>query len=434
MAIDFYELGKRGAKTPKGQQSGLQSLVGGVDKTLDGMLKNQQAITATLMASSPQGVDIQKVDEKIIAKTTEMLTKNKKTYSDAAKVIASGINPQSQRYKDAIEAMNKVNTVFENMSNNLEAFALARKDATDRLDGLATNADTTRLTVHHRFANGSIYDDATYNDDGTMNYVNTLGETVKIKDYKPIGDQKFLGQNGILGLQEHAIGRGSKKGAKWEGFTSQHYKNQINQLFNTMGKEQVLDFVFSDTDFVDKFANKLGLDADFLRRNPQGDIAGEGKYDIIENFRAEKLRDVKLAFNNNPYIFNNNLNNGISKYFPSDMTYKGGVTSGQLNTIINTLDTGEIKVDGKTWNVNKENNSWKSEDGSTLSGNEMLDKLQKAFSPEFDFVMEPRFSSYRGKEKLVGTTLSTFKALGSKTKKLEAGLPASTKPVKTKRP
>ena len=64
----------------------------------------------------------------------------------------------------------------------------------------------------------------------------------------------------------------------------------------------------------------------------------------------------------------------------------------------------------------------------------MLDKLQKAFSPEFDFVMEPRFSSYRGKEKLVGTTLSTFKALGSKTKKLEAGLPASTKPVKTKRP
>ena len=35
MAIDFYELGKRGAKTPKGQQSGFEAFMGGATKGLE---------------------------------------------------------------------------------------------------------------------------------------------------------------------------------------------------------------------------------------------------------------------------------------------------------------------------------------------------------------------------------------------------------------
>lgn len=299
--FNFYELGRKsGATTPKTQQSGLQSLVGAIDETVGGMLKTQQTATAVLMAAQPQGVDILKVDEKIRGKTTEMLTKNKKAYTDAAAVVASGISPQSERYKQAVETMNRVNTVFENMSNSLEGMALARKDALDRVDKLAKGADSTQLTVHHKLANGSIYDDATFNDDGTMNYVDGKGATVKWSDYKKVGDQKFTGQQGVLGFVENARELAGKKNApSWET-KKQDYSDGLDILFGKMGKEETLDFVFADTDFVEEYAKKRGLDADFLKRNPQGDIAGEGKYDIVADFKAQKLKDVENAWINTP--------------------------------------------------------------------------------------------------------------------------------------
>jgi len=299
--INFYELGRKsGATTPKTQRSGLQAFVSSIDEKVGGMLKTQQAATAALMAAQPQGVDIQKLDERIRGKATEMLTKNKKIYADAAAVVASGISPQSERYKQAVEAMNKVNSVFENMSNSLESMALGRQDALNRVDKLSKGANQSQLTVHHKLANGSIYDDATFNSDGTMNYVDGNNQTVKWSDYKKIGDQKFTGQNGALALVENARKlAGEKNAPTWEN-KKQDYVNGISILFGKMGKEETLDFVFADTDFVEAYAKKRGLDVEFLKRNPQGDIAGEGKYDIIADYQADVLKDVENAWINTP--------------------------------------------------------------------------------------------------------------------------------------
>jgi len=264
------------------------------------MLQEQQNKTAKLMADMPQGVDILKLDERVRGKVTDILTKNKKLYTDAAKVVASGINPNSERYRNAIETMNRVNSVFENMSNDLESIALGRQDALNRLDKLANNADSTRLTVHHKLANGSIYDDITFNEDGTANYVDGKNETVKWSDYKKIGDQKFTGVNGVLSMVENARKEAGKENANsWEN-VEQDYANGIKILFGKMGQEEVLDFIFSDKDFVEKYAKKRGLDVDFLKRNPRGDVAGEGKYDIIADFQAEQLKTIENAWVNTP--------------------------------------------------------------------------------------------------------------------------------------
>jgi len=56
----------------------------------------------------------------------------------------------------------------------------------------------------------------------------------------------------------------------------------------------------TEREFVKEYAKKRGLDEDFLKRNPQGDIAGEGKYDIIADFKAAKLKDIENAWVNTP--------------------------------------------------------------------------------------------------------------------------------------
>ena len=296
----FYELGRKSGATTGVRKSGAQALVDKLSTTVGSMLQEQQNKTAKLMADMPQGVDILKLDERVRGKVTDILTKNKKLYTEAAKVVASGINPSSERYRNAIETMNKVNSVFENMSSDLEGMALGRQDALNRLDKLANNSDSTRLTVHHKLANGSIYDDVTFNEDGTANYVDGKNETVKWSDYKKIGDQKFTGVNGVLSMVENARKQAGQKGANsWEN-VEQDYANGIKILFGKMGQEEVLDFIFSDKDFVEEYAKKRGLDADFLKRNPQGDIAGEGKYDIVADFKAQKLKDVENAWINTP--------------------------------------------------------------------------------------------------------------------------------------
>ena len=213
----FYELGRKSGATTGTRKSGAQVLVDKLSTTVNSMLEEQQNKTAKLMADMPQGVDILKLDERVRGKVTDILTKNKKLYTEAAKVVASGINPSSERYRNAIETMNRVNSVFENMSNDLEGMALGRQDALNRLDKLANNADSTRLTVHHKLANGSIYDDVTFNEDGTANYIDGKGEVAKWSDYKKIGDQKFTGVNGVLSMVENARKQAGQKGANsWE--------------------------------------------------------------------------------------------------------------------------------------------------------------------------------------------------------------------------
>lgn len=391
----FYELGRKsGAKTGF-RKSGAQALVDKLSTSVDSMLKEQQTKTASLMADMPQGIDILKVDERIRGKVTEMLTKNKKAYTDAAKVVASGINPSSQRYMDAIETMNKVNGIFENMSNSLEGIALGRKDAMDRLDNLATNADSTKMTLHHMLANGSIYDNASFNDDGTMNYLDpTTNENVKWSEYKKIGDQKFTGQNGILALQEQVMNVANKKGAKWEGFYQNYYTTQINTLFQSMGKEQVEDFIFADIEFIENYAKEKGLSVDFLKRNIQGDIAGEGKYNIVEDFKKAKLLDVKLAWDNTPKYVDPNATIGEGGWRDSgkDLAiYKGSEYWNRDNAIL-ALDSfeaaskGEVTEfdfkDQQTYSFDPQTGEWTNGTNSWASSKQLLQSLGIA-SPDF---------------------------------------------------
>jgi len=90
--------------------------------------------------------------------------------------------------------------------------------------------------------------------------------------------------------------------------------------------------------------------------------------------------------------------------FKDNQTFAGGVTGSQLNTLIDKLNSGSVSVEGVNYNVDPNNNSWTSENGDIISGNDMLNALKKqmdaaAGKSTYYFPTDSRFSKFQGTKK-----------------------------------
>ena len=284
MAIDFYKLGRQsGATTPKGQQSGFEAFVSGATKGLESMLATSKAATAALTAAMPAGVPIDKVPEELRGQVTEYLTNNKKAYTDATKVIASGINPQSQRYKDAVEVINGVNTKFENLSNTLEDIAIKRKQALDDPSFSPATLGIDQLTFEN-LQNGSLYSSMTLNEDGTFNYTDGEGVSKAWSDFA-IVKQNFTGQQAYVGaLEKLRAYKKSTKDATW-GQMENEMQITFDALFQKLGPKGAADYAFADKNFLNEnFANR---DLDELRKNPT---------EVVDAYKTHVMDQLKIEF------------------------------------------------------------------------------------------------------------------------------------------
>tara|TARA_R100000541_G_scaffold17580_1_gene27434 strand:- start:1146 stop:2645 length:1500 start_codon:yes stop_codon:yes gene_type:complete len=280
MAIDFYELGRKtGAKTAEGQKSNFEALTGGLVNTVDSMIKASQLKTAALQAAMPQGIAIDKVPEELRAQATEFLTANKKAYTDASKVLASGINPQSQRYRNAIETINGVNTKFENLSTSLEGVALKRKAALDDPDGYSPSTSKEDRLTWGNLSNGDLYSNMTFNDDGTVNYTNSKGESKSFADFN-VTPQSFEGQNTFLALNDKfTSAKYSGKSNQWSMHAGEA-EVTVNALFQKLKPAGQKDMMMGDIDYLEKTTGfKSGTDEyenaiNGILENPNDAIAG----------------------------------------------------------------------------------------------------------------------------------------------------------------
>ena len=283
MAINFYELGRKsGATTPKDQQSGFEAFVGGATKPLEDMLAASKVATAALTAAMPAGVPIDKVPEELRSKVTEYLTNNKKAYTDATKVIASGINPQSQRYKDAVEAINKVNVKFENLSNTLEDIAVKRKQALDDPTFSPATLGVDQLTFEN-LQNGSLYSNMTLNEDGTFNYIDGEGTSKAWSDFT-VAKQGFTGQQAYVGALEKL--RKYKKDTETASWSKVQGEMQItfDSLFQQLGPKGSADYAFADDNFIQtKYPDQ---DINDLRKNSANVVNDYKKY-VMEQLEDE---------------------------------------------------------------------------------------------------------------------------------------------------
>jgi len=295
MAIDFYELGRKtGAKTAEGQQSNFEALTGGLTNTIDEMIKASQLKTSTLQAAMPQGIPIDKVPEELRAKATAFLAENKKAYTDASKVIASGINPQSKRYRDAIETINGVNTKFENLSTSLEGVALKRKAALDDPDGYSPSTSKEDRLTWGNLGNGDLYSGMTFNSDGTINYTNSKGESKSFADFN-VTPQSFEGQNAFLALNDKFTNaKYSGKSDQWSAHAGEA-EVTINALFQKLKPAGQKDMMMGDIDYLEKVTGfKSGTDE---YENAINGIL-ENPTDAIAGYKQHMLQTLENNYNN----------------------------------------------------------------------------------------------------------------------------------------
>jgi len=392
MAIDFYELGKRsGAKTPKGQQSGFQSLVSSATKPIEDMLANSKAATAALIAAMPAGVPIEKVPEELRGQVTNFLTENKAAYKDATKVLASGINPSSERYTEAVEVINRVNSRFENLSSNLENIALERQKYLDD-PNYSPNTSRSNATIMSDLANGSLYSSMTVNEDGSWNYKDTNGESKAFKDFR-IDKQGYLGQQGHLAMVEHLNKNaydinGNVK--NWEGDLKDYYNLQVNQLFNTLGPKGSQDYVMADDEFLQaRYDSKKlkGTKGNF--EDYKDALTQSSKEDLIEDYKQYNLSLLEKQHDNAvAKKTSNNNGDGGGLPFDNDESYgkTGDYTSGSIlnakyddiKNRNNFYHNGVTARAGKTgWEIDQE------EDGKTVTSEVTTSQLMAVMRLNF---------------------------------------------------
>ena len=223
---------------------------------MKGNLEKQQLKLEALIATTPAGVNISKVPEELRGKVTEYLTENKATYTEAAKVVASGIKPTDQRYIDAIERMNRVRGGFEALDANLVKLAENRKLSFDSIDNISTGANDWSSILHHKFANGEIYKELTL-EDGNFYYKDNEGNKINTNDYARAMQQSTGVTNGMIAQSDRARNIGLK-GFNFEEEEG-NFRGSVDGLLKDAGKNGRVDFAYSgvygieETPFIDTY-------------------------------------------------------------------------------------------------------------------------------------------------------------------------------------
>jgi len=207
--------------------------------------------------------------------------------------------------------------------------------------------------------------------DGFMHLINKPFGTMKISFAQALqgGDPKLVGE--MMGALNSIGGVDIDGDGNPDQITQQNYKKLADILINpdaanfSVAKRAAAAF-YADND--GRAQHKKGLD--------------------IFNAKKDKLNDP-----------------GSVIRFKDNQTFAGGVTGSQLNTLIDKLNSGSVSVGGVNYNVDPNNNSWTSENGDIISGNDMLNALKKQMDAAaggkstYYFPTDSRFSKFQGTKK-----------------------------------
>tara|TARA_R100000315_G_C5233064_1_gene144118 strand:+ start:492 stop:2933 length:2442 start_codon:yes stop_codon:yes gene_type:complete len=282
-------------------------------KAMGDMLKTQRVKTEALMAAMPAGVNISKVPEELRGKVTAYLTENKAAYTEAAKVVASGIKPTDQRYIDAIETMNRVRGGFEALDASLVNIAKKRKAALESRDNISAGAHDHDSILHEKWSNGSIYNDFTL-EDGNFYYTDHENNKVNANDYAGAMQQSTGITDGMVAQSDRARELGNK-GYSFEEEEG-NFRGSINSMLKNAGKNGRVDFAYSgvygveETPFIDTYIkDRLNLqkhDDDGSGDISQAEFDKWHAYYKNEDFSAgtemgDKLREYLIGTLRNSY-------------------------------------------------------------------------------------------------------------------------------------
>jgi hypothetical protein len=192
--------------------------------------------------------NVAKVEESMRPEVNDYLIKSRNEYSEAAK-LASKLDAEDPRYAEAIATMNRINNSFENLSTGLDGIKNKRTKFYEDVKNntISEASDVSKLNSLYKDPDFDIVigpsGDITLNHNGEYVALESFDDDTEY-NYFLVNNEDF---NNIMTLTNKA----QNGAAKIEGGLEQNYQYQLNQMFNTMGREDMesmlYDTVISDT-------------------------------------------------------------------------------------------------------------------------------------------------------------------------------------------
>jgi len=200
-----------------------------------------------------ENIDVSKVEESMRPELNAWLIKNRNEYAAAAK-RASKLDADHPDYLTSVNKMNEIDAAFKNASAKFDGFKNKRDQyyEDDRNNSISLAADRENLDA--MFKNSEY--DIVMKPDGSFVINNGENEYIDYSEFEKDGKYNYFlvnneGFNGIMNLTNNA-----QQGAtKIEGGLEQNYLYKLNQMFNTMGREDIESMLY-DTVISDVPLNK----------------------------------------------------------------------------------------------------------------------------------------------------------------------------------
>ncbi len=202
--------------------------------------------------NSMDTIDVAKVEPGMRDEVNNFLISNRNKYARAAKT-ASELDADDPDYIKAISTMNEINSAFKALSENLDLFKQKREEYYDDTknnrisEASIINGNTDNL--NSLFKNNDF--DIVIEPGGTFQ-INHDGAYIPFSDFEEDTAYNYHlvnseGFNAIMELTNKA----QQGGVKIENALETNYKYQLNGMFNTMSREDMMsmiyDTVISDT-------------------------------------------------------------------------------------------------------------------------------------------------------------------------------------------
>ena len=230
----------------------------------DAMYKaRQDEVELKNYVGSMETIDVSKVEESMRPEVNQFLIKNRNDYAAAAKK-ASELDASDPGYLEAVNKMNSIDAAFKNLSANMDGFKNKRDQYYEDDRNNSISQASNRESLDAMFKNSEY--DIVINPTGGFS-IGTGESYVDYSEFDKDGDYNYFlvnneGFNNIMTLTNKA----QNGAAKIEGGLEDNYRYQLNQMFNTMGREDMESMIY-DTVISDTPLNKVpgnGWDDDLL--------------------------------------------------------------------------------------------------------------------------------------------------------------------------
>ena len=229
-----------------------------MDKASD-YLDFQRKKTDEFIGAMPD-INMEKVDDKMLGKTTEFLTARRDEIVKASEIM-SWYPKKSKKYKEAVISYNNATQAIVNYNSNLDLVLTNRQGGVDINGKYTSNTNKFHQINTNSLVNGTAFDNFTILENGNIQWDNYAHdptsenpqESILLRDFKLPVAKDMAAYDDYMTLLTEVL---SKKEAFNKLDTKQkeefkleqlHYKSRIDRIINNAEPNQIKDMMFEGT-------------------------------------------------------------------------------------------------------------------------------------------------------------------------------------------